>query len=64
MYKFTLALFLVALVRCSRGSVSLEQQKNDDMLHVLNIFNFIFIGLKMQIIPENAHMKVLLITII
>lgn len=63
MYKFTLALFLVALVRCSRGSVSLEQQKNG-MLHVLNIFNFIFIGLKMQIIPENAHMKVLLITII
>lgn len=63
MYKFTLALFLVALVRCSRGSVSLEQQKND-MLHVLNIFNFILIGLKMQIIPENAHMKVLWITII
>ena len=63
MYKFTQALFLVALVRCSRGSVSLEQQKND-MLHVLNIFNFIFIGLKMQIIPENAHMKVLWITII
>lgn len=63
MCKFTLALFLVALVRCSRGSVSLEQQKND-MLHVLNIFNFIFIDLKMQIIPENAHMKVLLITII
>lgn len=61
MYNFTQALFLVALVRCSCGSVSLELQKND-MLH--EYFYFIFIGLKMQIIPENAHMKVLWITII